>query len=130
MQHFDTNIPIYIQVVESIKMQIMNGTLRPGDKIASVRELAQDLSVNPNTVQKAFAELERQGFIRTERAVGRYVAENQELIDECKEQVVKEKTKVFVEQMELLGLSIKDVIDYLKSEEKYDGNIDSNTGTK
>ena len=52
-------------------MQIMNGTLKPGDKLPSVRELASTLEVNPNTIQRAFVELEREGFMRTERAVGR-----------------------------------------------------------
>ena len=125
MQHFDTNIPIYLQVVESIKMQIMNGTLHPGDKISSVRELAQELSVNPNTIQKAFSELEREGFIRTERAVGRYVADDEKLIEECKVQLIKEKTKSFIEQMDLLGISIESIMEYLENyKEENDGNDD------
>lgn len=127
MQHFDTKIPIYLQVVENIKMQIMNGTLRPGHKISSVRDLAQELGVNPNTVQKAFAELEREGFIRTERAVGRYVADNQKLIEECRIQMIKEKVRDFIEQMALLGLNIDDIRDYIHDyKEEYDGNVDSN----
>ena len=84
MNGFNANVPIYIQVVEDMKMKIMNGTLKPGDKIASVREIAVDLGVNPNTIQRAFAELEREGFIRTERAVGRYVADNPQLIKDYK----------------------------------------------
>lgn len=84
MNNFNANAPIYLQVVEDIKIKIMNGTLRPGDKISSVRELALELEVNPNTIQRAFSELEREGFIRTERAVGRFVADNQKLIDDCK----------------------------------------------
>ena len=60
---------------------------------------------SPNTVQRAFAELEREGFIRTERAVGRYVADNQKLIDDCKNQLVKEDVHQFVERMKMLGIS-------------------------
>lgn len=131
MQHFDTKIPIYLQVVENMKMQIMNGTLCSGHKISSVRDLAQELGVNPNTVQKAFAELEREGFIRTERAVGRYVADNQKLIEECKVQMIKEKVQDFIKQMELLGLTINDIRDYIDEyKEEHDGNIDSNREIK
>lgn len=119
MNKFDANVPIYIQVIEDVKMQIMNGTLKPGDKIASVREMALDLGVNPNTVQRAFAELEREGFIRTERAVGRYVEDNQKLIQECKDKEIQKKIQTFIEQMELLGMSVKNIIEYLQSKEEY-----------
>ena len=117
MGDFQADVPIYLQVVNKLKFKIMNGTLQPGDKIASVRELALELGVNPNTVQRAFAELEREGFIRTERAVGRYVADNQKLIDDCKNQLVKEDVHQFVERMKMLGISKADIIRYLDEEE-------------
>ncbi|MFR7591688.1 MAG: GntR family transcriptional regulator [Longibaculum sp.] len=117
MNHFDTNIPIYLQVVNEIKIKIMNGTLKPNDKIVSVRELALELGVNPNTIQRAFAELERQGLIRTERAVGRYVTDNQILIKECKDQMIKDNIRSFYEYMKSLGMGKEDIIDYLKEEE-------------
>lgn len=128
MNKFNTNIPIYLQVVDMIKNQIMNGTLQPGDKISSVRELAQELSVNPNTIQKAFGELEREGFIRTERAVGRYVTDHLDLIEEYKMKQVKDNIKDFVKQMELLGISIDNIMEYLKEykEVQNNGCIDSN----
>ncbi len=116
MSDFQANVPIYLQVMEGLKMKIMNGTLRPGDKIASVREFALELGVNPNTVQRAFIELEREGFIRTERAVGRYVADNQKLIDDCKKQQVKQEVHQFVERMKMLGMSKADIIKYLDEE--------------
>lgn len=127
MNKFDNNIPIYLQVVDMIKMKIMNGTLQSGDKISSVRELAQELCVNPNTIQKAFAELEREGFIRTERAIGRYVTDNLHLIEECKQQQVKDNMRTFVKQMEMLGVSIDSLIEYLSEykEARKDGNINS-----
>ncbi len=117
MNNFNANAPIYLQVVEDIKIKIMNGTLRPGDKISSVRELALELEVNPNTIQRAFSELEREGFIRTERAVGRFVADNQKLIDDCKKQLIKEDVHQFVEQMKMLGIDKEDIIRYLDEEE-------------
>ena len=121
MNHFDANAPIYLQVVEDIKVQIMNGTLQPGDKISSVRELAMELEVNPNTIQRAFSELEREGFIRTERAVGRFVSDNLQLIKECRKKKIIENIQMFIEQMKVLGVSQKEIIEYLKEEDEYDG---------
>lgn len=118
MNGFNANVPIYIQVVDDIKTKIMNGSLKPGDKIASVREMAVDLGVNPNTIQRAFTELEREGFIRTERAVGRYVADNLQLIKDCKKKEVKKKIEDFLAQMQLLGMDYEDVLQYLQ---KYKG---------
>lgn len=118
MNEFNANIPIYLQVVDRIKLQIMNETLKPGDKIASVRELSIEYGVNPNTVQKAFAELEREGFIRTERAVGRYVADNQKLILDCKERQIKEMVDEFVMKMQSLGVKFEDIHKYLEKVEE------------
>lgn len=113
MNNFNTNIPIYIQIIEDVKNRIMNGTLKPNDKVPSVREFALELGVNPNTIQRAFLELERDGYIRTERAVGRYVNDNQKLIDAAKNKLIKENMKEFVERMKLLGLSFEDIQKYL-----------------
>ena len=129
MNNFNANAPIYLQVVEDIKIKIMNGTLRPGDKISSVRELALELEVNPNTIQRAFSELEREGFIRTERAVGRFVADNLQLINECKQKQIRDNVHVFVEQMQILGVSKEDIVKYLNEEEEY-GNVTSDTECK
>lgn len=107
----------------------MNGTLRPGDKISSVRELALELEVNPNTIQRAFSELEREGFIRTERAVGRFVADNLQLINECKQKQIRDNVHVFIEQMQILGVSKEDIVKYLNEEEEY-GNVTSDTECK
>ena len=109
MNDFNTNVPIYLQIIEDIKSRIMNGTLKPNDKIPSVREFALEFGVNPNTIQRAFTELERDGYIRTERAVGRYVNDNQELIDFQKQKYIQENIEEFVEKMESLGLSLSDI---------------------
>ncbi|MEG0453293.1 MAG: GntR family transcriptional regulator [Coprobacillus sp.] len=109
MGEFNTNVPIYIQIIDNIKNQIMNGTLKPNDKVPSVRELALELGVNPNTIQRAFAELEREGYIRTERAVGRYVNDNQSLIDLNKQQQIKDNVEGFIINMKQLGLTIQDI---------------------
>lgn len=117
MNDFHENTPIYLQVMDDIKMQIMNGTLKPGDKLPSVRELASTLEVNPNTIQRAFVELEREGFMRTERAVGRFVADNQALIDECRDKQIKKIITLFIEQMQQLGISKEEILQYLKEDD-------------
>lgn len=101
----NSNMPIYQQIVEDLVIQILNGTLKPDDKVPSVRELASQLGVNPNTIQRAYAELERQGFIRTERAVGRYVNDNQTLIDETRTFKINKVAKDFFRDMKKFGLS-------------------------
>ena len=79
---FSPNTPIYIQVMEHIKKEIVTGHLLPGDKIPSVRELASELQVNPNTIQRTFQELERDGVVVTRRGMGRYVTNEGEKIME------------------------------------------------
>jgi len=102
VEKFDANIPIYIQVVDIIKREIVNGKLKPGDKILSVREMSIKFGVNPNTIQKALFQLEREGFIRTERAVGKYVSDNEELIEVYKEkeyQFIKAPGLIYVDSL-------------------------------
>ena len=81
---FDNNIPIYIQLVEQLKIYIISGKLKSGDRLPSVRELALQSKVNPNTMQKALLELEEQKLIYTERTNGKYVTKDQQLIDKIK----------------------------------------------
>lgn len=77
---FDNNQPIYIQIMNYIKGEIITGKLKPGDKILSVRELAAELQINPNTVQRTFQELEREEIVETRRGMGRYVTGREETI--------------------------------------------------
>ena len=74
--NLDSDRPIYAQLLERIQLQIVSGIYGPGDKLPSVRDLAAEASVNPNTMQKAFAELERSGLIETKRTSGRFVTED------------------------------------------------------
>lgn len=75
MMKFDANLPIYVQIMELFKKQIVNGTYEKGDKIPPVRELAVYFGVNPNTVQRALSELEREGLLYSERTSGRYITQ-------------------------------------------------------
>ena len=79
---FDNERPIYLQLMEMIKIQIISGKIKPGEKLPSVRDYAHEVKVNPNTVQKALTELERENLIYTERTNGKYVTDNSSLINQ------------------------------------------------
>ena len=111
---FDNNIPIYIQLVEQLKIYIISGKLKLGDRLPSVRDLALQTKVNPNTMQKALAELEELGLIYTERTNGKFVTDNKKLIDKYKKQYADELSKKYFLSMESIGFSKSEVIDYLK----------------
>ena len=106
--------PIYAQILERIQMQIVSGVYQPGTKIPSVRELAADAGVNPNTMQKALAELERSGLVMTQRTSGRVVTEDLNMIKEIRNQLAGEKE--FVKKMKDLGFDREDIIDLLTKE--------------
>ena len=110
---FDNERPIYIQLVEKLELEIVSGKLKPGSRIASVRELAQITKVNPNTMQKALADLEAEGLIYTERTNGKFVTENKKLIEKKKQDLAKEKIKNFLNDMEKIGINFEDTVNYL-----------------
>ena len=110
----DNDRPIYAQLVERIQMQIVSGYYQPGGKLPSVRELASVAAVNPNTMQKAFVELERSGLIITQRTNGRNVTEDTELIENIKQGMAREHMEYFFSKMKELGYTgeeIKALID-------------------
>lgn len=95
--------PIYIQLIEQLQAAIIAGQVSPGDKIPSVRDLASEAQVNPNTMQKALAELERTGLLYSERTSGRYITSDKELIMKLKKQTAKTQIQEFIEKMKLMG---------------------------
>ena len=112
---FASDIPIYIQLVEQIKAKIISGEYLPGEKLKSVRELATDAGVNPNTMQKAMAELERVGLVHTQRTSGRYITENTELIDNIKLDVAKVKLEEFYHSMRQIGVSDEEILNLVSN---------------
>lgn len=102
--------PIYAQLLERIQMQIVAGVYQPGDKIPSVRELAAEAGVNPNTMQKAFSELERSGLVITLRTSGRVVTEDMDMIKETRKQLAKEQVLEFMKKMKALGFEKEDIL--------------------
>ena len=111
---FDNTSPIYIQLVEYFKMEIISNKFKPGEKLPSVRDLALQSRVNPNTMQKALTELENMKLIYTERTNGKYVTTNQKLIDKIKSEYAVKISNDYFSNMENIGYSKNDVIDYLK----------------
>lgn len=114
--NFDPHLPIYLQMMDEIKKNIFNKTYLPGKKIPSVRELALQYSINPNTIQKSLIELEREGFLRSERAVGRFVTEDQNLINQLRKQHAQSKIKDFIQEMYAFGYDDHDILSTLKEE--------------
>lgn len=110
--------PIYTQLMEHIKLQIISGRYLPGDKLPSVRDLAEEASVNPNTMQKALAELERLGFVYTQRTSGRFITEDVEMIKEIKETIAKEQIDEFFAAMKKLGFSATETIRLIEKQRK------------
>lgn len=108
--HFSNDKPIYTQIVEHIKQLIVSGGLSPGDKLPSVRELAQEACVNPNTMQRAMAELENNGLLYTMRSAGRYITEDTELIKQVKNELAKKEISDFLQSMEKLGFSPEETV--------------------
>ena len=117
---FDSSVPIYTQLVYKFRLAIASGELLPGDKLPGVRELAMQAGVNPNTMQRAFQELERLGLVYAQRSSGRYVTEDLKSILETKKALAKEHITKFVESMKKLGFDKKQIIELIgKTEEEY-----------
>ena len=112
----DADRPIYAQLVERIQMQIVSGYYPPGGRLPSVRDLAAVAAVNPNTMQKAFAELERSGLIVTQRTNGRTVTEDEELIKNIKSSLAKEQVRDFFGKMKELGYTEREVVELLEQQ--------------
>ena len=116
---FNNNIPIYIQLVEQLKIYIISGKLSAGERLPSVRDLALQTKVNPNTMQKALAELEDLGLVYTERTNGKFVTENRELIEKFKTAYAKEIAENYFSCMQSIGFNNASAVEFL---EKFGGN--------
>ena len=111
---FDDDKPIYKQLVEKVKLEIVLGHFAPSEKLPSVREFSTMIRVNPNTIQRALLELEDEHLIYTKRTSGKFVTEDVTIIHQVKQELAKEKLENFISDMNRLGLEINDVIQLLK----------------
>jgi len=111
---FENNIPIYIQLLEYMKIYLISGVFKCGEKLPSVREFASTFKVNPNTMQKALVELESMNLIYTERTNGKYVTKDQKVIDKLKDEYAITLAKSYFQGMKRIGLGKADSIRYLE----------------
>lgn len=109
----DTERPVYIQLIEQIQAGIISGHFKPGDKLPSVRDLATEAMVNPNTMQKALADLERTGLIYTNRTSGRFITSDEAMIKKLKEESAAELVKEFIEKMRQHGFEPEETLSYV-----------------
>ena len=108
--NLNSDRPIFIQIVERIEMDIISGKYKPGDKLPSVRDLAAEAAVNPNTMLKAFTELERTGLVFSQRTTGRFITEDTSMIDELKSTLAKDKITELLSFMQQLGFQENEIL--------------------
>ncbi|MEG1446814.1 MAG: GntR family transcriptional regulator [Ruthenibacterium sp.] len=108
--------PVYLQLIEQLEQAIVAGEAAAGSKLASVRELATEAGVNPNTMQKAMQELENKGLIITQRTAGRTVTEDEDMIQTARKQLAQEEMVRFLEKMHHLGFTTQELIQFLQTE--------------
>ena len=108
------NIPIYMQIMQKVREAIASGELAPGARVASVRELASAFAVNPNTMQRALNELEREGLLVSERTSGRFVTKDSAQIDAMRRQLAEEAAAQFRREMQTLGFSEAEMLAFFR----------------
>lgn len=108
--NLDSQRPIYAQIIERVQLDIITGRYAPGSRLPSVRELAAQAAVNPNTMQKALSELESGGLIYAQRTSGRFVTEDLEKIRRAKEQLASMQIREFIRRMKRLGLTQEEIM--------------------
>ena len=125
--HFKSDAPIYTQLISQIKLGIVAGQLTPGDRMSTVRELAAEAGVNPNTMQRALQELEREGLVFTQRSSGRYVTEDVSIIEGAKMALARQYIREFLDSMERLGYRKDEIIGLLSGKEDEEEKDGGNT---
>ena len=118
----DNNKPVYIQLVEQLKVKIISGEIELDSKLDSVRSLAADAMVNPNTMQKALAELQREGFVYSKRTSGRFVTDNKELIENERKNLVKDNVKKTLDTLINLGYTNDEILSLVEEILREDNN--------
>ena len=110
----DNDRPIYLQLMERIQQDIVSGVYKAGDKPPSVRELAIDAAVNPNTMQKALSELERDGLVHSRRTSGRFITEDETMLKNLRDELASRHIQDFMEKMKQLGFQEKETLEKLQ----------------
>lgn len=112
--NFRNDQPIYSQLTQRLTEAIVSGIYAPGEKLPSVRELALEAGINPNTVQRALTELEREGLVFSQRTAGRFVTENENMIVNAKLRIADERVSEFLRSMKTLGCGRQEIISLIE----------------
>lgn len=110
----DNDRPIYLQIMERIQTDIISGKYHAGEKLPSVRDLALEAAVNPNTMQKALSELERNHLVYSQRTSGRFITENEDMLKQLKKEVAEEQIREFFQKMEQLGYTPNETLSLMQ----------------
>lgn len=117
--NFDNNIPIYLQVMEKIKQDIVTGKMKIGDKMPSSRDFANELGINFNTVARVYKEMEMEEILFTKRGLGTFITETPEKIDRLRYEMAKKQIDSFIKGMKQIGYSKEDMIRFIEVENNY-----------
>lgn len=113
--NFSDDKPIYLQLMEQIQLQIICGVYKAGEKLPSVRDIASEASVNPNTMQKALTELERTGLVFSKRTSGRFITEDVQMIKDIRNDLAKDQITTFFKNMERIGYTHEEIVELVKN---------------
>lgn len=116
--NFKDGQPIYSQIIDQMSMKIASKAYAPGDKIPSVRDMATDAGVNPNTMQRALGELERRGLLYTERTSGRYITKEEEVLKNLHRQLAERYIEELFDNLKKIGMTDKEIIDAVNDWER------------
>ena len=125
---FSNDAPIYSQLIDQIQVGIVSGAFPPGERLPSVRDLATEAGVNPNTMQRALAELERDGLVYSQRTAGRFVTEDKTMIDHVKRSLAQRHIQAFWEAMTHLGYDREEVLALMRQEVSEEENDNGSSG--
>ena len=125
---FSNDAPIYAQLILQIKVGIVSGAFPPGERLPSVRDLATEAGVNPNTMQRALTELERDGLVYSQRTAGRFVTEDRNMIDAAKRGLAEHHIQAFLAAMGQLGYQREEIVALLRQESGKEGITDGGSG--
>lgn len=124
---FNSSVPIYLQLMNDLKLQIVSGQLQPGEKLASVRDLAMHYEVNPNTMQKALSELERENLLFSQRTSGRFVTIEADRIQSLRQDMATEHLDALVKALSSMGYSNDEIMELIKTFLEGKANVNTTT---
>ncbi len=114
--NFDASKPIYEQIIDQVKKMIVRGELKPGGKLPSQRDMAKMIEVNPNTIQRAYREMEVLELVETRRGKGTFVKEDERMFVNIKNEMARDAASKFVQEMKSLGYTTEEILKWIKSE--------------